>query len=524
NPSEECRFILLGGDDYAKKEVCSFMLRNQQNQQRTDLEDWEVKENRVQGRHVTVAISPSSWLESLRSSFFLFRGISKLEKVIKKCLSAVFPGPTAFLLVIRDGRDIGKEHYLLKAGASVFGKEALDYSMVLLVRGSGQKRSDPASMKCVKKCGERYQLLEDTERSVQELFSKVLKMVGDKKRKFFIPPSYEDFMETEFESWEKNRILHMNTFLAKHQEEKDKLIEELRTELDALQLSETSRSKESSLRKELDTSKLREDHLKMELNASQQRESKLRKQVNDYESENSKLRKEWDASKSRENKLRKNYEVLQIRETELKKDLDASKKSESELKKELDASKKSESELKKVLDASKRSESELKKELDASKKSESELKKVLDASKRSESELKKELDASKRSESELKKVLDASKKSESELKKVLDASKRSESELKKVLDASKKSESELKKELEATQQRETKLIKDLDDFRRDECNPGRLLDPPQQRESEVRKEDCGVEKHNTEQEPEPSGTRKRRGSKDIDPPNSHYFF
>ncbi|KAG7320759.1 hypothetical protein KOW79_015174 [Hemibagrus wyckioides] len=55
----------------------------------------------------------------------------------------------------RDGRDIGKEHYLLEAVASGFGKEALDYSTVLLVRGSGQKRSDPASMKCVKKCGQR---------------------------------------------------------------------------------------------------------------------------------------------------------------------------------------------------------------------------------------------------------------------------------------------------------------------------------------------------------------------------------
>lgn len=189
DPSEECRFILLGGDDFTNQEACRFILRNQQNQQRTDLEDWEVKENRVQGRHVTVAISPYSWLERLRSSFFLSSGITRIKNDIKKCVSAAFPGPTAFLLVIRDGHDNGKEHYLLKAVASVFGKEALDYSMVLLVRGSGQKRSDPASMKCVKKCGQKYHVLEDTDRSVSELFSKFLEMVGNKKKEILYSTS-----------------------------------------------------------------------------------------------------------------------------------------------------------------------------------------------------------------------------------------------------------------------------------------------------------------------------------------------
>ncbi|KAK2827698.1 hypothetical protein Q7C36_018624 [Tachysurus vachellii] len=327
NPDEECRFILLGGDVDANKDVCRIIFRNQQNQQRTELEDWELQENRVQGRHVTVAISPTTWLEHLRSFFLLFRGIKSIKKDIKKCLSVTLPGPNAFLLVIRDGRDNGKEHYLLEAVDSVFGKEALDYSMVLLIKGSGEKRSDPVSMKCVKKCDQRHHVLEDTDSSVQELFSKVLRMIGDKKRKFFIPPKYEKFMETDFESWEKRRISKMNEFLAKCQYEKDNLIGEL------------------------------------------------------------------------------------------------------------------------------------------------------------------------------------------------DASNKRESELQKKLEASKKSERELQKELEATQLRETKLIKELDDFRRNECNPGRLLDSAQQRKSEDSKEDCGVKKDNTVQEPQASGTRNRRGSKDIEVPN-----
>ncbi|XP_027033786.2 uncharacterized protein LOC113662845 isoform X1 [Tachysurus fulvidraco] len=448
NPEEECRFILLGGDDGANKDACRIILRNQQNQQRTELEDWEVKENHGHGRLVTVAISPPTWLEHLRSYIFLSRGIRSIKNDIKKCLSVAFPGPNAFLLVIRDGRDNGKEHYLLKAVTSVFGKQALDYSMVLLIKGSGQNRSDPPSMKCVKKCGQRHHVLDDTDSSVQKLFSKVLRMISDNKRKFFIPPAYEKFMETEFESWETRRISKMNTFLAECQDEKDKCIGELRNDLDA--------SRESDLQKELDASKVREDQLRMELNTSQQRENKLRNKMKDYESESSKLRKDSDPSMS-----------------ELQKELDVSKKSESELQKELDVSKKSESELQKELDVSKKSESDLRKELDASKSSNYELKRNCE---------------------------------------ILQIRER-----------------ELQKKLEASQLRETNLIKELDDFRRNECNPGRLLDSAQQGESEVNKEDCGVKNDNTEQEPQASGTRNRRGSKELEVPNfstdqTHYYL
>ncbi|XP_047661345.1 polyamine-modulated factor 1-binding protein 1-like isoform X1 [Tachysurus fulvidraco] len=436
NPNEECRFILLGGDEGANKDVCRIIFRNQRNQQRTELEDWELQENHVHGRHVTVAISPPTWLEHLRSYIFLSRGIRSIKNDIEKCVSVAFPGPNAFLLVIRDGRDNGKEHFLLEAVASVFGKQALDYSMVLLIRGSGQNRSDPPSMKCVKKCGQRLHVLEDTDSSVQELFSKVLRMISDNKRKFFIPPAYEKFMETEFESWETRRISKMNTFLAKCQDEKDNLIGELRNDLDA--------------------SKVREDQLRMELNTSQQSENKLRNKMKDYESESSKLRKDSDPSMS-----------------ELQKELDVSKKSESDLQKELDASKSSNYELRRNCE-------------------------ILQIRER-------------------------------ELQKKLDVSKKSETELQKDLCASKKSESELQKNLEASQLRETKLIKELDDFRRNECNTGRLLDSAQQRESEVNKEDCGVKKDNTEQEPQASGTRNRRGSKDLEVPNfsteqTHYFL
>ncbi|KAF4077160.1 hypothetical protein AMELA_G00204870, partial [Ameiurus melas] len=268
---EECRFILLGGDDFTKNEACNIILRNGQSQQRADLEGWEVKENCVQGRHVTVAISPSPWLEHLKSFFFKMK-VKSIKNEIQKCASVVFPGPNAFLLVIRDGCKPGKEHYLLKAVASVFGKEALDYSMVLSIRRPGEKISEPAKMKCVMKCGKRHHFLKDTDNNVQKLFMRVEKMTESKGSKFFIPSAYADFMETEFAPWEQKRISAMQDLL----DEKDKRIEELKKELDASQRDCELKKRFIFQQKESRLSQQKESRL------SQQKESRLSQQKESY--------------------------------------------------------------------------------------------------------------------------------------------------------------------------------------------------------------------------------------------------
>ncbi|KAK9954937.1 hypothetical protein ABG768_014851 [Culter alburnus] len=65
----------------------------------------------------------------------------------------VFPGPHAFLLVLGDVRNSGKEHYLLRALSEVFGQEVLDYSMVLFMHGYSNR--DIGRNRCVRKCRER---------------------------------------------------------------------------------------------------------------------------------------------------------------------------------------------------------------------------------------------------------------------------------------------------------------------------------------------------------------------------------
>ncbi|XP_026785134.3 coiled-coil domain-containing protein 186-like isoform X2 [Pangasianodon hypophthalmus] len=451
NPKEECRFILLGGDELAKNDACRFILRTAQAQQvqGSNLGRCEKKENYVQGRHVCVVNSPFLWMDRLASPFSFSKILKSIQNEMQNCISLVFPGPHAFLVVIKVGT--GKEHYLLKAITSVFGKEAIDYSMVVFIAGS--ELSKNATLKSLSMCKDRYHLLENTDESVQELFRKVEEMISNKKSKFFIPSAYEIFTQVNFESWEKDRI----ALLDEYKNKEEKLCKKLK-DLDITT---------QNLRKEIE-------------NISQLMESTqltLKTQ----------LRQLQNASQQRESELRTELDASQQRESELQTELDASQQRESELQTELDASQQRESELRTELDASQQRESELQTELDASQQRESELQTELDASQQRESELRMELDASQQRESELQTELDASQQRESELQTELDASQQREREKMMHLDASHQRESELRKELEAFQ-----------------C-----------RESELRKEHRWREVESKQQEPQATGTQLVRwGSKD----------
>ncbi|XP_053504688.1 GTPase IMAP family member 2-like isoform X2 [Ictalurus furcatus] len=208
DPKQQCRFILIGGDEAAKNDACRFILRTAQTQpfQRAYNQSCYMKEKCVRGRHVCVVKSLSYWLEHLASCWFISTGVKTIQKEMEHCISLVFPGPHAFLLVIRDGSDTRTEHYLLQAISSVFGVEAVDYSIVLYVKGSGECVLENSTNPSVSMCEGRYHLLENTDESVQKLFMKVENVVNKKISKFFIPSSYEIFMKVKFESWEKKRI------------------------------------------------------------------------------------------------------------------------------------------------------------------------------------------------------------------------------------------------------------------------------------------------------------------------------
>ncbi|XP_072518579.1 uncharacterized protein [Salminus brasiliensis] len=314
DPRQECRLILLGGDEAAKRATCNIIFRRVQTQEKTQ-RGCEKIEGCVKGQCVSVVNSPSYWMEHLASLFFFSRKLRRIKSELQESISLVFPGPHAFLLVTKVGCDTGKERYLLKAIKSEFGKEALDYSVVLFINGSEQNYLQIAKNSNVKKCGGRYHFLQDTDQSVQELFSKVVKMTDKKPCKFFIPSPYEHFMKINFESWEMSKELETS----RGNESK------LRKEL------ETSRGNESKLRKELETSRGNESKLRKELETSRENESKLRKELETFRGNESKLSKEGD-----ESKLRKELETSRENECKLQKKLDNSKLRESELMSELD--------------------------------------------------------------------------------------------------------------------------------------------------------------------------------------------
>ncbi|XP_058272435.1 GTPase IMAP family member 4-like isoform X2 [Hemibagrus wyckioides] len=205
--SQQCRFILLGGDETAKNDACHFILRTPQSQQfqRSNPHSCEKKENCVQGRHVCVVKTPSYWLEHLSTCWFISSGVKTIQNEMKHCISLVFPGPHAFLLVVRAGHDVQTERYLLQAIRSVFGSEAENFSMLLFVKRPEERNSQYNMSPSVLNFGQ-YHLLENTDESAQVLFRKVEKMISQKSSKFFIPSAYEHFMKINFEQWEKERI------------------------------------------------------------------------------------------------------------------------------------------------------------------------------------------------------------------------------------------------------------------------------------------------------------------------------
>lgn len=98
--------------------------------------------------------------------------------------SLVFPGPHAFLLVLGDVRNSGKEHYLLRALSEVFGQEALDYSMVLFMHGYSNRDID--RNRCVRKCRNKFHILKDNEDNVLKLFHDATgTMMKRRKANFF---------------------------------------------------------------------------------------------------------------------------------------------------------------------------------------------------------------------------------------------------------------------------------------------------------------------------------------------------
>lgn len=231
----------------------------------------------------------------------------------------VFPGPHAFLLVVKCPQNSGKEHYLLRALCEVFGQEALDYSMVLFMHGFSE--SEIAGNRCVRKCRKRFHILDNKDDNVLQLFHDATAM-KHRKANFFTKDlelllKAETYFKNEFEAKyeERESILRRDLAETKTTEEN------LRNEVTEMEKQNSEHLRElQDLREELEAHGARENQLKKALDASVSAENRLNRQIDALREKNFELKEELFGL--RDHKRRANAELIASneRESQLKSD------------------------------------------------------------------------------------------------------------------------------------------------------------------------------------------------------------
>lgn len=222
--TNELRFIMLSGDGDLMDDACDIILRERA--ERTEI--WSRKGN-VYGRKICVVKTPVTGMSHEASHCcFKSRDTSMKDEMVY-CASLVFPGPHAFLLVVNNRKVTEKELNISKEIAKVFGEEALDYAMALIIG-----RPEPKGINSLRKQVNRCYTLEDTEQSVQGLFRETERMTQNNECTFFIQSSYENLMKKAFLSWEKEKHAEMRKekerLLKEKEEQHSKIVNELKEE------------------------------------------------------------------------------------------------------------------------------------------------------------------------------------------------------------------------------------------------------------------------------------------------------
>ncbi|XP_051536924.1 GTPase IMAP family member 7-like [Myxocyprinus asiaticus] len=296
------RFMVLGSDNTLMNEACGIILGLTQRGVTSNIGACILKDGQVSGRQVSVLKTPSYWLEHLKSHLFFRSGVKSMKNDMQFCDSMVFPGPHAFLLVLRDPQNSRKEHYLLRALSQVFGKEAIDYCMVLFMREHRER--DIERNQCVKNCRQRYHVLKNTEESILNLLGDIETMIQQRKNAYFT---------NDFELLEKAKTHFQMEFDAEYADRESMLRRELENTVEDLKKEITELEKCNRL-------KVRElkDELNKELDASRDRENRLRHELDASRDRENRLRHELDASRDRENQLKLDFKKLQREIQQLK--------------------------------------------------------------------------------------------------------------------------------------------------------------------------------------------------------------
>ncbi|XP_050958653.1 uncharacterized protein LOC127160008 [Labeo rohita] len=290
--------MVLGGDDELMDKACATILGERENTDAFKFGEWKPREAQVCGRQVSVLKTPCGWLEHLKSYFFFSKRVKSLKNELQYFESLLFPGPHAFLLVHKDVKNSGRENYLLHALSDVFREEVLDYCMVLFINEA--KHNNPKKNYCLKMCGGRYHILQNTDESVHQLFKKTEAMAQWKNSDFFTDHlecfrRAENYFETEYEA-------KMNAMKDRENQ--------LCNELDALESREKQTKEDfQKLNKKLIIYKDREKYLKDGKDKLQTDKEKLQREVEQLKDQVKQLQ-----SNLTEAKVTKQYNVIQREE------------------------------------------------------------------------------------------------------------------------------------------------------------------------------------------------------------------
>lgn len=204
---------MLGSDEVLIKEACDKILMSKDRIDSNKQGTCELREACVSGRHVSVVKTHAYWLENLKTYFSFSARVRSMRMDMEVCYSLVFPGPHAFLLVLGDVCNSGKEHYILRALSEEFGQEVLDYCKVLFLHK--YRDSDIGRNRCVRKCGKRFHILEENEDNVLKLFNDTTATV--------IKQRNANFFTKDLKLLDKAETYFKKEFNAKYEERESRL-------------------------------------------------------------------------------------------------------------------------------------------------------------------------------------------------------------------------------------------------------------------------------------------------------------
>ncbi|KAA0719687.1 hypothetical protein E1301_Tti023780 [Triplophysa tibetana] len=353
---ETLRLMVLGSDDALMNQACAAILGLPQRKNDSNIGACVFKEGQINGRQVSLLKTPSYWLEHLKSFLFFSRGLQSLRSDMEFCESIIFPGPHAFLLVLGDVSNSSKEHLLLRALCKIFGKEVLDYSMVVFVHHSNR---DILNNRCVKMCRQRYHILKNTENSVPNLLENIENMSNRYRTRYFtkhvnLLENAKKYFQTELN--EKYRAMEHS--LKGELSRIEMTVKDGRNEIAELKRQNDTLRKQ--LRRDLKDGQVRENQLRRDLEDAQVRENQLRRDLKDAQVRENQLRRDLDDSRGREDQLRRDLEDVQVREKQLRRDLKDVQVREKQLRRDLDDSRGRENQLRRDLEDSRGREDQLK--------------------------------------------------------------------------------------------------------------------------------------------------------------------